>query len=61
MICFMPTGPKHIYAWEARENGEWVHHERECRCTIGDDHHESDDQGYSFDDAGNMHQFGEPM
>ena len=57
----MPAGPKHIYTWEDHEDGKWIHRERECRCTIGDDHHQSDDQGYSFDDAGNMYQFGEPL
>lgn len=38
----MPTGPKHIRAHETYENGVWVHHEEPCRCTIGDDHHDSD-------------------
>jgi hypothetical protein len=28
---------------------------------IGDDHHESDNQGYSWDEAGNMYQHGELM
>lgn len=57
----MPTGPKHIYGWDEHEDGRWVPHERECRCMIGDDHHESDNQGYSWDEAGNMYQHGEPM
>lgn len=57
----MPTGPKHIYAWDEYEDGRWVPHQRECRCMIGDDHHESDNQGYSWDEAGNMYQHGELM
>ena len=43
----MPTGPKHIYAWDEYEDGKWVDYQRECRCMLGDDHHESDNQGYS--------------
>lgn len=57
----MGKGQKHIYSWEELEDGEWVHHERECECEHDDDHHETDEQGYSWDEAGNMYQNGEIM
>jgi hypothetical protein len=41
----MPTGPKHVRAWEDMAG---VHHEEDCRCTIGEDHHDSD---FSVGDA----------
>jgi len=36
----MPTGPKHVYAWDEYEDGKGVTYERECRCMLGNDHHE---------------------
>jgi len=39
-ILLMPTGPKHVYAWDEYEDGKWVTYERECRCMLGNDHHE---------------------
>ena len=57
----MPTGPTHTFRWEEVVDGTEVTLERVCRCMHGEDHHSSDDQGYSWDEAGNMYEDGEPM
>lgn len=38
----MPTGPKHIHSWTELVNGQEVHREEPCRCTMGDDHDDGD-------------------
>jgi hypothetical protein len=41
----MPTGSKHVHSWEDMAG---VHHEEDCRCTLGEDHNDSD---FSVGDA----------
>lgn len=39
----MPTGPKHIHSYDLRHpDGREEHVEEDCRCTIGEDHDDSD-------------------
>lgn len=39
----MPTGPRHIHSYEVNYlDGRVEHIEEDCRCMIGDDHHDSD-------------------
>lgn len=38
----MPTGPKHLHGYDVMENGTFVTMEEDCRCMIGEDHHDSD-------------------
>jgi hypothetical protein len=39
----MPTGPKHIHSYDVlHADGTEAHVEESCRCTIGDDHDDSE-------------------
>jgi hypothetical protein len=37
----MPTGARHFRLWDEEIGGVVVEQSEECRCTIGEDHHDS--------------------